>query len=69
MGVKHAEHGLYVQQLPEVSITGNYEAQRQLDFRILENEPLRVIPPNGGGETEGQRRLSLRPTASTTSKP
>ena len=46
MGAEHTENGLYVPRLPEFSTTaGNYEAQRQLDFRLVENEPLQVIPP------------------------
>jgi hypothetical protein len=44
MGVEREEYGLYASPSPELAASGNYEAQRQLDYRLVENEQLRVTP-------------------------
>jgi hypothetical protein len=60
MGVEKAEHGLYAPCLPEITASGNYEAQRQLDYRLVENEQLRVTPPASDASSAQAQGPQLR---------
>ena len=52
MADKQSEHGLYSPQKPEVPAMGNYEAQRQLDYRLEINEYPNVISPSTSGKKD-----------------
>ena len=45
MGTEKSKQVIYAPQLPETITRGNYEAQRQLDFRLTSEESLRIISP------------------------
>ena len=48
MGAENITRTLYTPQPSEEIASGHYDAQRQLDFRIIGGEPLRVMPPASG---------------------
>jgi hypothetical protein len=46
MANEKAEHTRYGQK--EAVASGDYEAQRQLDYRLVKDEHLKIVSPGGG---------------------
>jgi hypothetical protein len=58
MADEKSEHGFYSLQKPEVPAMGNYEAQRQLDYRMESKKYSKVsspAAPNKKGASEARR--------------
>jgi hypothetical protein len=54
MALNKSQQASYAPQVSETTVSGDYKAQRQLDFRLAADEPLRVIAP-GDASSSAER--------------
>jgi hypothetical protein len=58
MALKKSEQASYAPQVSKPIASGDYKAQRQLDFRLVADEPLQVVAP-GDASSSSDSAVSM----------